>query len=132
VCNPPFHASFTEAKASTLKKLNNISDEKVIEPIMNFGGKNTELWCKGGEQRFVRDMIRQSKFFADSCLWFSTSISKQSHLRSVNEALKKADAVEKKIIPIGQGNKSGRIVAWTFFTTEQKKNWVEKRWIATI
>jgi 23S rRNA (adenine1618-N6)-methyltransferase len=128
VCNPPFHASYAEAQASTLKKLNNISDEKITEPIMNFGGKNTELWCKGGEQRFVRDMIRQSKFFADSCLWFSTSISKQSHLRSVNEALKKAEAVEIKIIPIGQGNKSCRIVAWTFFTAEQKKNWVETRW----
>jgi 23S rRNA (adenine1618-N6)-methyltransferase len=42
--------------------------------------------------------------------------------------LKKAEAVEIKIIPIGQGNKSGRIVAWTFFTAEQKKNWIETRW----
>jgi 23S rRNA (adenine1618-N6)-methyltransferase len=128
VCNPPFHASFAEAKASTLKKLNNLKDEEITEPIMNFGGKNTELWFKGGEERFVSDMIRQSKFFAANCFWFSTSISKQSHLRSVNEALKKAEAVEIKIIPIGQGNKSGRIVAWTFFTHEQKKNWVETRW----
>ena len=73
-------------------------------------------------------MIRQSKFFAASCFWFSTSISKQSHLRSVNEALKKAEATEVKIIPMGQGNKSGRIVAWTFFTPEQKKSWVDARW----
>lgn len=128
VCNPPFHASFKEASTSTLKKLNNLSKEKITEPIRNFGGKNSELWCKGGEERFVRDMIRQSKFFAANCFCFSTSISKQSHLRSVNEALKKAEATEIKIIPMGQGNKSGRIVAWTFFTPEQKKSWVNNRW----
>jgi 23S rRNA (adenine1618-N6)-methyltransferase len=128
VCNPPFHASFKEASEGTLRKLNNLSKEKNNEPVKNFGGRNTELWCKGGEERFVRDMIRQSKFFAANCFWFSTSISKQSHLRSVNEALKKAETTEIKIIPMGQGNKSGRIVAWTFFTPEQKKNWVNSRW----
>ena len=128
VCNPPFHASLAEAQSGTLRKLNNLNPGKITEPILNFGGQNNELWCKGGEERFVRDMIRQSKFFASSCFWFSSLVSKQSHLRSIYEALKQAGAVEVKTIPTGQGNKSGRIVAWTFLNQEQQGEWRQTRW----
>ena len=128
ICNPPFHASLAEAQSGTLRKLNNLNPEKTASPILNFGGQHGELWCKGGEQKFVCDMIRQSKFFSASCFWFSTSVSKQSHLKSFYEALKSAEAVEVKTIQMGQGNKSGRIVAWTFLTTEQQKTWRDTRW----
>ena len=128
VCNPPFHASLAEAQSGTLRKLNNLNPDKTTEPIKNFGGQNTELWCKGGEERFVRDMIRQSKLFSSSCFWYSTSISKQSHLKTIYEALENAEAVDVKTIPMGQGNKSGRIVAWTFLTPEAQKEWINKRW----
>jgi 23S rRNA (adenine1618-N6)-methyltransferase len=128
VCNPPFHASFEEAQSGTIRKLTNLKQKKITGPILNFGGQNSELWCKGGEKKFVLDMVRQSKFFSVSCFWFSTLVSKQSHLKSVYEALKKEDAVEVKTIPMGQGNKSGRIVAWTFLTPEQQENWRNTRW----
>ena len=128
VCNPPFHASLADAQSGALRKLTNLSQEKITEPILNFGGQHSELWCKGGEERFVRDMIRQSKFFSASCFWFSTLVSKQSHLKSVYDALTKAEAVEVKTIPMGQGNKSGRIVAWTYLSREQHKKWVNIRW----
>jgi 23S rRNA (adenine1618-N6)-methyltransferase len=128
VCNPPFHSSLAEAQAGTLRKLNNLNSEKTSEPALNFGGKNSELWCKGGEERFIRDMVRQSKFFPRSCFWFSTLVSKQSHLKGIYEALKIANAVEVKTIPMGQGNKSSRIVAWTFLTPEEQGEWRESRW----
>lgn len=128
VCNPPFHASLAEAQSGTLRKLNNLNSNKITEPILNFGGQNNELWCKGGEERFVRDMIRQSKLFSTSCFWYSTSISKQTHLKSVYDALENAEAVEVKTIPMGQGNKSGRIVAWTFLSLAEQKEWVNTRW----
>ena len=128
VCNPPFHASLQEARSGNQRKLNNLNPEKITRPILNFGGKQTELWCKGGEEKFVRDMIRQSKFFAASCFWFSTLVSKQSHLRSVYEALKTAEAIEVKTIPVGQGNKSGRIVAWTYLSREQQEEWRITKW----
>jgi 23S rRNA (adenine1618-N6)-methyltransferase len=128
VCNPPFHSSLAEARSGTLRKLNNLNPEKVTEPVLNFGGQHGELWCKGGEERFIRDMIRQSRFFAASCFWFSTLVSKQSHLKAIYEALAKADAVEVKTMAMGQGNKSGRIVAWTFLTKEQQKEWINTRW----
>ena len=128
LCNPPFHASLAEAQTGTLRKVNNLTHEKSTLPVLNFGGQGSELWCKGGEERFVRDMVRQSKFFGASCFWFSTSVSKQSHLKGVHEALKSVDAVEMKTIPMGQGNKSSRIVAWTFLAPERQKEWITEKW----
>jgi len=128
MCNPPFHASFAEAQQGTIRKLSNLSHKKITKPILNFGGQNNELWCEGGEVKFVGNMIHQSRQFADSCFWFSTSISKQSHLNAIYEALKLAEAIDVKTIPMGQGNKTSRIVAWTFLTKDQQRKWINTRW----
>lgn len=126
VCNPPFHASIAEAQAGTLKKLNNLSDKKVNEIKLNFGGQNRELWCHGGESKFVNDMIIQSKEFATSCLWFSTLISNKAHLKNAYSQLEKMEALQVKTIPMGQGNKISRILAWTFLNPEQHQKWMSK------
>jgi len=128
ICNPPFHASMEEATSGTLRKLSNLSQKKVTKPTLNFGGQNGELWCEGGEAKFVDNMIRQSRQFTDSVFWFSTLISKQSHLKAAYDALAKVSAVTVKTIPMGQGNKNSRIVAWTFLTKEEQKAWRETRW----
>ncbi len=129
ICNPPFHASLAESQAGTMRKLRNLKREKVAKPILNFGGKNNELWCDGGEKRFVGEMIRQSMQFGNSCLWFSTLISKQSNLENVYRALKRVRAIEVKTIKMSQGNKTSHIVAWTFFNEEQKGKWKKRNWI---
>jgi len=128
ICNPPFHSSLEEAQEGTLRKLSSLNHKKITTLTLNFGGQTTELWCEGGEERFVRDMIRQSKQFGSNCFWFTTQISKQSHLESVYEALKSAGAVEVKTIPMGQGTKVSRIVAWTFLKKDQQKGWIESKW----
>lgn len=130
ICNPPFHASLADAKKGTLRKLNNLKPEhkKTTEAILNFGGQNHELWCEGGEARFVDDMIHESKQFAASCFLFSTLISKQTHLKGVYAALKKANAFEIRTILMGQGNKTTRIVVWTFLNREQQNEWRNKKW----
>ena len=128
VCNPPFHASLAEAKAGTIRKLTNLTQKNIGKPILNFGGQSNELWCEGGEEKFVGTMIRQSKQFANSCFWFSTLISKESSLKNVYEALRKVEALEVKTIPMGQGNKIGRIVAWTFLAREEQLNMAKIRW----
>jgi len=123
ICNPPFHKSLAEAQEGTLRKLRNLKQKKVTKPTLNFGGQCNELWCKGGEAQFAHDMIFQSKEFAASCFWFSTLISKQSNLDGIYKTLKRVNAVKVKTIPMGQGNKISRIVAWTFLTEEQLKKW---------
>ena len=123
ICNPPFHASFQEAQAGTLRKLNNLNHKKMLKVTLNFGGKSTELWCEGGEATFIKTMILQSKEFANSCFWFSSLVSKESNLKSIYLELKKAEAVEVKTIPMAQGNKVSRIVAWTFLSKEKQEKW---------
>ncbi|MEI6753821.1 MAG: 23S rRNA (adenine(1618)-N(6))-methyltransferase RlmF [Paludibacter sp.] len=128
ICNPPFHSSLEEAEKGTLRKLSSLNHKKVSTPVLNFGGQSNELWCEGGEERFVRNMIRQSKQFSTNCFWFSTLIAKQIHIAPLLEALKIAGAVDVKTIQMGQGTKISRILAWTFLTPTQQKKWLETRW----
>ena len=128
ICNPPFHASKAEAEEGTLRKLSNLNQKVVKKVNLNFGGQNGELWCEGGEERFVRNMIRQSRQFKNNCFWFSSLISKQANLKSIYEALEKAEVFEVKTLPMGQGNKTSRIVAWTFLDKERQKEWKNSRW----
>lgn len=127
ICNPPFHSSLLEAKSGTMRKLSNLSGGKRNTPVLNFGGKFNELWCKGGEARFIRFMIIQSQYFADVCFWFSTIVSKKEHLPAIYEELEHRKATQVKTIPMSQGSKSSRIVAWTFLSPEAQKEWAKKR-----
>ena len=128
ICNPPFHSSAEEAAAGTQRKIKNLKGKKEVEIAKNFGGKSNELWCEGGENKFVRNMVRESKKFAPSCFWFTTLVSKQSNLKSIYKSLENEKAVEVKTIAMGQGNKTSRIVAWTFLTPTEQKEWRESRW----
>lgn len=128
ICNPPFHSSLQEAQAGTVRKLKNLTQKKVSKPVLNFGGQSNELWCEGGEEKFITDMIWQSKKFAQSCLWFTTLVSKESNLRSIYRLLNKLEAVEVRTINMELGNKKSRIVAWTFLKPQQQKKWKKERW----
>jgi 23S rRNA (adenine1618-N6)-methyltransferase len=128
ICNPPFHSSPEEAQSGTLRKLSNLKHKKITGATLNFGGRNNELWCEGGEAKFVSDLISQSKTFSTSCFWFSALISKQSNLKISYNALEKAKAAEVRTIPMSQGNKISRIIAWTFLSHEQQKKWVDTKW----
>ena len=127
ICNPPFHASSAEAQSGTLRKLSNLKHKKISRVSLNFGGQNNELWCVGGEVKFVQDMICQSKQFSSSCFWFSSLISKQSNLKNIYKALNNAKTVDVNTIQMGQGNKKSRIVAWTFLSKDQQKRWIKER-----
>lgn len=128
ICNPPFHSSFEDAEKGTRRKIKNLSGKKEKNPIHNFAGISDELICDGGEYKFIHKMIKESKKFSENCFWFSTLVSKQSNLKGIYSSLKKIEASQIKTIPMGTGNKSSRIVAWTFFTAEEKKAWRETRW----
>jgi 23S rRNA (adenine1618-N6)-methyltransferase len=128
MCNPPFHSSQEEAIKAATQKVKNLNAGKVVTPVLNFGGKHNELFCDGGEERFVQTMIRQSRLFKKNCFWFTTLVSKQSNLPAIYDMLEKAEAVNMKTIPMGQGNKISRIVVWTFLTQEEQKAWKLKRW----
>lgn len=123
ICNPPFHASEEEATKGTVRKINNLENTKTTNPILNFGGQNSELWCEGGELAFITQMIYESAKYPLQVLWFTTLVSKKSHLSSIYKTLNKANVATVKTIDMAQGQKISRIVAWTFQTEQQHKNW---------
>ena len=120
ICNPPFHASEAEATAGSSRKLKNLKGGKPSKLILNFGGQHNELWTEDGEIGFVKRMINESKQFGNSCCWFTTLISKESNLQAVTQELKQVNVVETNTIPMQQGNKMSRIVAWTFLTSKER------------
>ena len=128
ICNPPFHSSIEDAQKGTRRKIKNLSGKKVKTPELNFAGISNELICDGGEYQFIQNMIRESKKISKNCYWFSTLVSKQSNLKGIYKLLEKIEANQIKRIPMGTGNKSSRIVAWTFLSREEQKEWRETRW----
>jgi len=128
ICNPPFHSSIEDAQKGTRRKIKNLSGKKVKIPELNFAGISNELICDGGEYQFIQNMIRESKKISKNCYWFSTLVSKQSNLKGIYKLLEKIEANQIKTIPMGTGNKSSRIVAWTFLSREEQKEWRETRW----
>ena len=128
ICNPPFHSSIEDAQKGTRRKIKNLSGKKVKTPELNFAGISNELICDGGENKFIQNMIRESEKFSKNCYWFSTLVSKQSNLKGIYKLLEKIEANQIKRIPMGTGNKSSRIVAWTFLSREEQKEWRETRW----
>lgn len=76
------------------------------KPVQNFGGKNNELWCEGGEEAFVRKMVEESVGKANNCLWFTSLISKNTTLPAIYHALNVAGAAEVRTIEMAQGKRS--------------------------
>jgi 23S rRNA (adenine1618-N6)-methyltransferase len=127
ICNPPFHASAKEAAAGTQRKIKNLKGEKTIKPVLNFGGQNHELWCEGGEEKFIQNMIHESQAFANNCFWFTTLVAKSNNLRLIYKTLKKVKPTDIQTIEMKQGNKVTRFVAWTFLDKKQQGLWRQVR-----
>jgi len=119
LCNPPFHASTEAASKGTQRKWKNLG--KGQSNKLNFGGQNAELWCPGGEMKFIANMIGQSVEFADQCLWFSSLVSKKDNLKPLYKLLEKAKVAEVKTIDMAQGQKTSRFIAWSFIENDQRR-----------
>ncbi|MBW8359756.1 MAG: 23S rRNA (adenine(1618)-N(6))-methyltransferase RlmF [Weeksellaceae bacterium] len=128
ICNPPFHSSAEEALEGTRRKVRNLSGKDAQTPELNFSGISNELIYEGGEAAFIQNMVLESKDFAKNSYWFSTLVSKESNLKKIYKILDEVQATQVKKIPLGTGNKSSRIVAWTFLTRAEQKEWRETRW----
>jgi len=127
-CNPPFHTSAEAAMKEALRKEKNLTGKKVTSPNLNFSGISEELIYEGGEYQFIHNMIQESKLFSKSCLWFSTLVSKQTTLKPIYKWLKLVAPAEIKTIELTTGNKSSRIIAWSFLIPNHRDVWRKRRW----
>lgn len=128
LCNPPFHGSLKEALAGSRRKVSNLSGKKTDQPVLNFGGQNRELWHEGGELAFISKMIKESEKFGQSCLWFSSLVSKKEHIKRLSAALRTVGVEQQEVMAMGHGNKVSRILAWTFQPQKEREKWKEAHW----
>ncbi|MFS2223380.1 23S rRNA (adenine(1618)-N(6))-methyltransferase RlmF [Pantoea sp. B65] len=113
ICNPPFHASASDARQGSQRKLRNLGLDR--NAPLNFGGQQDELWCEGGETAFITRMIHESVDFARQCIWFTSLVSRKENLPELRRVLEEVEAVQVRIVDMAQGQKQSRFIAWSFF-----------------
>lgn len=169
MCNPPFYPSAEAFRAENARKVRGLArgglnravrpgspaEEVSVDPeggrggtpprppaSNNFGGTDSELWCKGGEVAFVRRMVSESKRYADKCMWFSSLVSRKDNLKRIEGSLfnmgkngkggrlrPQVQAVER--IRMGAGRKGSTILAWSFLDENERMEWARMRgWAA--
>jgi 23S rRNA (adenine1618-N6)-methyltransferase len=118
ICNPPFYNSIEDAKEDTQKKTAPYKASEITPEII----------YSGGEIKFLKQYIKESKAFGSTCFWFSALVTKKANQKSLPEFLKLIGATEIKVIPFGLGNKSTQIIVWTFLSPTKQKEWRETKW----
>jgi 23S rRNA (adenine1618-N6)-methyltransferase len=122
LCNPPFHGSAREVREASQAKWRKLG-LAAEGSARNFGGQGAELWCEGGEVGFLTRMAEESAAFGAQVRWFSSLVSKSASLPAVQKALRRAGALEVRVVPMAQGQKQSRFVAWTFLAAGARKAW---------
>jgi len=120
MCNPPFHASMEKALAGSTRKVNNLNkDSRKQSVTLNFAGQESELCCVGGEIAFLKNMIKESKDYAQQVCWFSSLVSKSENVGPLKKQLEQLGAAHVKVIKMAQGQKVSRFIAWSFLSHPQ-------------
>lgn len=110
MCNPPFYSCKEEANKASNRKTKNLK----ISSGRNFGGFDYELWCPGGEAKFIKNMIAQSVDVKDNCDWFTTLVSNSKNLPELKKQLESIDCTQVRTNQMRQGHKIVHILAWKF------------------
>ena len=110
MCNPPFYKSAAEAQGANRRKTRNLG----TNAVRNFAGNNNELWYVGGEKAFLHNYLYQSSLYKEQCIWFTSLVSKKENIESLEKSAKKLGVAVFKVIPMQQGNKVTRILAWRY------------------
>ena len=113
LCNPPFHGSLREVREAAQQKWRKLG-RGAAGTARNFGGHGAELWCEGGEAGFLRRMIAESVPLGDRVRWFTTLVSASATLPALHRLLRQVEARDIRTVPMAQGQKQSRFVAWSF------------------
>lgn len=118
ICNPPFYNSIEDAKIETLEKGAPYTSLEITPEII----------YNGGEIRFLKQYIKESKAFSKNCFWFSALVTKKANQKALPDFLKLVGATDVKTIHIGLGHKSTQMLVWTFLSVIEQKEWRETKW----
>jgi 23S rRNA (adenine1618-N6)-methyltransferase len=112
----------------------------------NFGGSASELWYPGGEMAFISNLIKESRcpLLSKQCLWFSSLVSRRDNLPALCKMLrleedshnanakggdnaKSIKVKQTRIVEMGQGQKTSRIMFWSFYDQEAQLEWFRSK-----
>ena len=111
ICNPPFYASAGEAAAANALKWKKLGlSEKSFG--RNYGGHSGELWVKGGEEAFVRQMIAESRAFVHQFEWFSSLLSKKKTAVILRDEIVNSKDMKARLILMRHGQKVLSVLVW--------------------
>ena len=106
ICNPPFFESEEQARSWNWKKWKSEKSKSV--------GTLSELVVKGGEKKFISDMIKESMHYKKQFRLFTTLVSKQSSIPFIEKACKSAQVTSLEFVEMKTGRKVSRIAVWRF------------------
>ena len=112
MCNPPFFGNEAEALAASAKKWAKLRQQQADG--LSFGGTANELYTQGGEVKFLQILIEESAAFQSQVRWFTTLVSKKGYLKAAVRQLDRIEVAEHRVLPLAQGNKQARILAWRY------------------
>lgn len=112
MCNPPFFKSREDNWKVSSKKFQNLHKNKEQPTVQNFSGHPNELWYPGGEKAFITKLIYESQQFKSHLGWITTLVSSKDHIKPLVSILEYHKAAKIEIIPMHQGQKISRILAW--------------------
>ncbi len=73
-------------------------------------------------------MIDESREFAAQVCWFSSLVSKAENLPVLQKRLQAIGAAQVRVVPMAQGQKQSRLLAWSFLDRTAQQLWAEQRW----
>lgn len=124
ICNPPFHDSAEAAREGSERKRRNLGQKQ--DDARNFGGQQQELWCEGGEVRFIQQMIEESQQYGRQVMWFSSLVSRGENLPALYPLLTAVGTVKVVKKEMAQGQKQSRFIAWTFMDDSQRRRFAAR------
>jgi 23S rRNA (adenine1618-N6)-methyltransferase len=140
MCNPPFYeSSYAFRQAGWLKQNKLLKSAKRRGPEAvarhkaeaaatsnNFRGVDCEVWTRGGEVRFVQNMITESLLYSKQVLWFTSLVSNKDHLPKIRKALPD-EVTFWRVVKMDTGHKKSRFLMWTYLEKHEHMAWARRR-----
>ena len=123
VFNPPFYDT-AESQDANVHKAQKLG----TEAVRNFGGKEHEIACDGGELRILKDYITESKTYANKAYWYTCLVSQGVNLKPLTKMLKALPQMTHGTMAIDTTNKKARVLFWSFLSPKQSQAWSTYRW----
>lgn len=73
-------------------------------------------------------MIKESSDYTKQVCWFTSLVSKKDNMKPLVKSLKDFKVADYRFIPMSQGQKQSRLIAWTYLSKDERADWAEKYW----